>query len=61
MRIIIYANFLQARYKLEMAGRSRSVGDLDRIGMDRSLDPILDRDRDPSDPTIHDFDLFKLF
>ena len=39
-----------------MAGRSRSVGDLDRIGMDRGLDPILDRDRDPSDPDRLDLD-----
>ena len=29
-----------------MAGRSRSVGDPDRIGMDRGLDTILDQDRD---------------
>ena len=29
-------SFSKTNSKLEMAGRSRSVGDLDRIGMDRT-------------------------
>ena len=43
--IVLTKGLEEVSAQIEMAGRSRSVGDLDRIGMDRGLDPILDRDR----------------